>query len=814
MLKSFYKNILFKYPYIFLLFLVILLGFLGVESRNLQIDASSSTLLLENDKDLLYTQKMAKRYKSLDMLVVAYTPKQDLFAPKTIKTIQALTKDFLKLKQVQGVTSILNVPLLQSPIMPISKLVENVPTLLWASTDKTLAKKEFLTSPIYKNNLVSSDFKTTAIVLQIKQDTKLQALQENLKSLKKDSPESLHVKQEIKTYRDLQREQNHLFIQNVRSIIAKYNKGDMFLGGVNMIADDIITYIKNDLSTYGTALLALLILVLWIVFKEPRWVFIPVVICLSSIIATTGLLGFFGWEVTVISSNFISLQLIITISIVLHLIVRYREVALQNPKNTQKELVLETMLSKASPSFFAILTTIVGFASLGLSNILPVMTLGWMMSSGIFISLIIAFLLFPIILIKLPKTTPKTSFEKSFSLTNFFAKIVEKRGNTILIAAAILTLFSLSGASFLKVENSFINYFKSSTQIYQGMDVIDNKLGGTTPLDVIVDFKEDKIKINTPSKNDSFMDEFDDEFDTPSANAKDEAQYWFTNYKLKKIEQVHDYLNSLPQIGNVQSLATILKIGRTLNKGKDLDNFQLALLYNKIPQKYKAVLLDPYLSIQNDEVRFSTRIIDSNPNLRRDALIKKIKYDLAKILPTKEANFHLSNLMILHNNMLQSLFESQIVTLGFVLIALFLTFILIFKSFKIASIAIITNFIPIGIIFGFMGWFHIPLDIMTITIAAISLGIGVDDTIHYIHRYKEEIKKDNNPLAAVYRSHNSIGYAMYYTSFAVILGFSILMFSNFIPTIYFGLLTVLVMFTALLSALLLLPKLFIMYKIK
>jgi hypothetical protein len=814
MLKSFYKNILFKYPYIFLLFLVILLGFLGVESRNLQIDASSSTLLLENDKDLLYTQKMAKRYKSLDMLVVAYTPKQDLFAPKTIKTIQALTKDFFKLKQVQGVTSILNVPLLQSPIMPISKLVENVPTLLWASTDKALAKKEFLTSPIYKNNLVSSDFKTTAIVLQIKQDTKLQALQENLKSLKKDSPESLHVKQEIKTYRDLQREQNHLFIQNVRSIIAKYNKGDMFLGGVNMIADDIITYIKNDLSTYGTALLALLILVLWIVFKEPRWVFIPVVICLSSIIATTGLLGFFGWEVTVISSNFISLQLIITISIVLHLIVRYREVALQNPKNTQKELVLETMLSKASPSFFAILTTIVGFASLGLSNILPVMTLGWMMSSGIFISLIIAFLLFPIILIKLPKTTPKTSFEKSFSLTNFFAKIVEKRGNTILIAAAILTLFSLSGASFLKVENSFINYFKSSTQIYQGMDVIDNKLGGTTPLDVIVDFKEDKIKINTPSKNDSFMDEFDDEFDTPSANAKDEAQYWFTNYKLKKIEQVHDYLNSLPQIGNVQSLATILKIGRTLNKGKDLDNFQLALLYNKIPQKYKAVLLDPYLSIQNDEVRFSTRIIDSNPNLRRDALIKKIKYDLAKILPTKEANFHLSNLMILHNNMLQSLFESQIVTLGFVLIALFLTFILIFKSFKIATIAIITNFIPIGIIFGFMGWFHIPLDIMTITIAAISLGIGVDDTIHYIHRYKEEIKKDNNPLAAVYRSHNSIGYAMYYTSFAVILGFSILMFSNFIPTIYFGLLTVLVMFTALLSALLLLPKLFIMYKIK
>lgn len=813
MLRLFYQRILFKYPYVFLALLLFGIGFLGFESKKLEIDASSATLLLQNDKDLLYSNKIAKRYKSLDMLVLAYTPKQDLFASKTLQTIEDISKDFLTLKEVQGVTSILNVPLLQSPIMPVSKLVTNVPTLLSPSTNRTLAKKEFLTSPIYKNNLVSHDFKTTAIVIYIKNDTKIQEFKEKLKTLPKNSQDYINLTKKIKQYRDIQRDKNHLFIQNVRFIIAKYNKGDMFLGGVNMIADDIITYIKSDLSIYGTALLTLLVFVLWIIFRELRWIFIPILICVSSIIATTGLLGLFGWEVTVISSNFISLQLIITISIVLHLIVRYREVALNAPEASQKELVLETMLSKANPSFFAILTTIVGFGSLGLSNILPVMNLGWMMSSGIFISLILSFLLFPIIMIKLPKTTPKTNFEKAFSLTSFFAKTVEKNGKTILIVSVLLTLFSLSGTYFLKVENSFINYFKSSTEIYKGMDVIDNKLGGTTPLDIIVDFKERKVTV-IPKKQDAFIDEFSDEFATTSNDVKDEAQYWFTDSKLKKIEQIHDYLNSLPQIGNVQSLATILKIGRTLNENKDLDNFQLALLYNKIPPKYKAILLDSYLDIKNDEVRFSTRIIDSNPNLRRNALIQKIKHDLSAMLPSDEGEYHLSNLMILYNNLLQSLFQSQIMTLGFVLIALFVTFIFIFKSLKIATIAIITNFIPISIIFGFMGWFNIPLDIMTITIAAISLGIGVDDTIHYIHRYKEEIKKDKDPLAAMYRSHNSIGYAMYYTSFAIILGFSILMFSNFIPTIYFGLLTVLVMFMALLSALLLLPKLFIMYKIK
>lgn len=805
MLKNFYKNILFKYPFVCIALLSLFIGFLAYESKNLEIDASAKTLLLEDDSDLLYTNKISQKYKNLDILVVAYSPKLNLLDKQTLQVIQNISDDFLKLQQVEAVTSILNVPLLQSPIRPINELVNDVTTLLSPIVDKKLAKEEFLNSPIYKNNLVSSDFKTTAIVLHVKDDSLLKALQEELKSLKKGSFEELTLQQKIKQYRDNKREETHQFIKDIRQIIAHYEQdGEMFLGGVNMIADDMITYIKNDLFIYGFALLSLLVLTLWFIFGELRWVFIPVIISLASIIATSGMLGLFGWEVTVISSNFISLQLIITISIVLHLIVRYRELALSSPFLSKEEIILETMLSKANPSFFAIITTIVGFASLSFSNILPVMNLGWMMSSGIFISLILSFIIFPLILLFLKPTKPKTSFEKHFSLTHLFARSVQNHGGKILFFSTIAALFSLSGASRLLVENSFINYFKSSTEIYKGMEVIDNKLGGTTPLDLIVNFKEKEVQMPQES-----LDDFAQEFSEDT----NEAQYWFTNSKMQKIEQIHDYLNSLPQIGNVQSLATILKIGRSLNKGRDLDNFQLALLYNKIPQKYKDILLSPYLNIADNEVRFTTRIIDSNPALRRDELIQKINQDIGKIISEDEGSYRLSNLMILYNNMLQSLFDSQIKTLGFVLFSLFVMFLIIFRSLKIASIAIISNAIPISIIFGIMGWFAIPLDLMTITIAAISLGIGVDDTIHYIHRYLEEIKKDGDFLAAMHRSHNSIGYAMYYTTFAIILGFSVLVFSNFIPTIYFGLLTVLAMFMALLFALLLLPRLFIIFKI-
>ncbi|PLY10461.1 MAG: hypothetical protein C0626_05650 [Arcobacter sp.] len=815
-MKSFFDRFIINSPKRVLLGLFIIIAVLGYFSTKLEIDASSQTLMLENDKDLKLTRQINKRYNNSDILVLTLTPKDDLLSQKTIDLIKAISSDLENLSRVESVTSILTVPMLQSPVRQIKDLVDKVYLLEDKEVDKKLAKKEFLTSPLYKNALVSADFKTTSLVINLARDNKYFEFIEKRNSLiqkqrdgsiSKVEEEQLEtLKTEFKTYRDRLRELEHQNILKVRAIIKKYeNEATLFLGGVTMIADDIITFVKNDLLIYGSSLVLILIIVLWLIFRQVVWITLPILICTLSVVATSGLLGLFAWEITVISSNFIALQLIITISIVLHLIVRYRELSGKFKHASQYKLVINTVLSKINPSFFAIITTIAGFGSLVFSGIHPVINLGWMMSAGIAMSLLISFIIFPAVMIMSEIKRPHKQLQNNSSLTSLTSYIVEKKPKYIFIATGIIILFSISGTMKLKVENSFINYFKKDTQIYKGMEVIDKKLGGTTPLDIIIDFKVEKDK-KEESSSDEFS--FEDEFQATS----NDAQYWFTQDKMDLIMKVHNYLESLDSVGNVQSLATLLKIGKTLNNDVNLDGFKLALLYNKLPPKYKDIILSPYINIENNQARFNVRIIDSNPNLRRNDFLLKIKNDLAQIVPSSVASYKLTNLMVLYNNMLQSLFDSQIKTLGFVVGILLLMFIILFRSLKIAFIAIITNIVPIGIVFGIMGWLEIPLDIMTITIAAISIGIGVDDTIHYIHRFKEEYRKDHDYVQAMKRSHSSIGYAMYYTTLAVVLGFSILVLSNLIPTIYFGILTVIVMITILSSALLLLPRLLIIFK--
>jgi len=828
MLKSFYNNVVFKYTNITLLFLFSFFIFFAYWATKLEIDASAETLLLENDRDLVFSRTINQRYKTQDILVITYSPKSNLLSTQSLNTIENISKDLEKLPLIESTLSILNVPLLQSPIVSMGELIGNIKTLQSKDINKTLAKNEFLNSPLYKNNLVSNDFKTTAIILNLKDDVIFANFMQKRKEFRqkekdktistKEKEEFSQLKIDLKIYRDKQRINNHNNIKNIRTIIKEHSSNaSMFLGGINMIADDIVTYVKSDLSTYGVALLFILALVLYFIFKTTIWIVLPLFISFVSVIATSGALGLFSWEITIISSNFIAMQLIITLSIVLHLIVRYNELAKKYTKSSQKRLLLNTMLSKANPSFFAIITTIAGFSSLIFSNIQPVINLGYMMSVGIFLSLIIAFVVFPAILIKFKPIKQKVinkndEQEIRFSITTFTSKLVIKYPKQIFIITFFMIMISLIGSSKLIVENSFISYFKQDTAIYKGMEVIDTKLGGTTPLDIILTFNDDNkieklIMLDSSTEEDDDLDSFDDEYEED----ENKDQYWFTQDKMQKIMQTHDYLESLEEIGNVQSFATLLKIAKTLNDNEELDSFKLAILYNKLPLKYQDTILKPYINIEQNQVRFSVRIVDSNPSLRRNVLINKIQNDLNEKF--KNDDIRLSNVMVLYNNMLQSLFQSQIKTLGFVALILFVMFIILFRSIKIAFISIIANIIPIGIVFAIMGFAKIPLDIMTITIAAISIGIGVDDTIHYIHRFKQEFLKDHNYKEAMRRTHNSIGNAMTYTSISVILGFLILVLSNLIPTIYFGLLTVLVMISILASALILLPLLLMVFKV-
>jgi len=822
MLENFYKNFIFKYHKSVSIFLAIFTIIMGSFALKLEIDASAQTLLLEGDKDLEFTRQIGKRFSAPDFLVVTYSVKDELLSKENIENILFLEKKFKTIDSVENINSIVNVPLLQSPPRPIKELVKDVPTLLSDGVDKKLAKKEFLSSAIYKQNLVSDDFKTTALLINLKRDQKYFSLiekEDSFITLKKedkltssDKIEYNKLKIELKRYRDILREKNHQDITNIRAIINGFEKNNqnikLHLGGANMVADDMVEFVKYDLKTFGIYIVLLLIVILYLLFRELRWVVLPLFICSVSIVVTSGFLGLFSWEITVISSNFISLQLIMNMSLVVHLIIKYKELNQIEHDRSQEQIVLDTVLAMAKPSFFVVVTTMAGFSSLVFSGILPVINFGWMMSLGITVSLILTFILFPILLLYLNLSKKESEQKADTPLSFYMGEFALKYNKTILFLTFLMVIYSLIGASNLRVENSFIDYFKQETQIYQGMKLIDQKLGGTTPLDVVITFKEDSDEIKKVAVvedfGDDMLDEFNDEFEQTS---QDKEDYWFTKAKMDRIKLIHDYLDSLEPIGKVLSLATIGEVGKALNGGKELDSLTLALLYKELPKQYKKMILTPYVDISNNMVRISTRVIDSQKGLKRKELLEKIDKDIKNIIDPKYEEYKISNLLVIYNNMLQSLFDSQIKTIGVVIAILFIMFLVLFRDLKLAIVAIIANIVPVGMIFGFMGWFDIPLDMMTITIAAISIGIAVDDTIHYIHRFNLEYKRSNDYLQSVVNSHKSIGRAMFYTSTIIMVGFCLLVLSNFIPTIYFGILTMIAMFMAIVADLMLLPVL-------
>jgi len=819
----FFQKVVIGRPKRVIVFILAVVSLLGYYAKDFKLDASAETLVLQNDKDLQYSRLINSRYGLQDYLIMTYTPKGDLFSDTALANLSRLRDALRRLKSVSSVVSILDVSLLESPPVPIKELVNNIQTLESPTVDKKLAKIEFENNPLYQNLLVSPDLKTTSLLIYFPVNEVYQDLLARRNSFQekkdagllsgKERAEFKAVMEQFERCRDEMKKTRHQDIAEIRGIMDGFRQdAELFLGGVSMIADDLVSFIKSDLKVFGFGVLFFMILTLGIIFRKIRWIFLPILCCAFSVISMMGLLGLFGWEVTVISSNFISLQIIITMAITIHLIVRYRELASKNPEAEQRELVLDTIRFMGKPCLYAALTTIAGFGSLLLGNILPVTTFGWMMSAGISLSLVMTFLLFPSVLMLMNRETPPVRRDVRFSLTPFLAVFTEAHGLMIRVVCGIAFILSVVGITRLTVENSFIDYFKHTTEIYQGMKVIDQNLGGTTPFDVIIDFDKDEasepvIPSGGGKKNNNIFDEFG-EFDT----AANKDKYWFTSQRIARIMKINDYLDSLQETGKVLSLGTMMKIAEKLNDGKPLDNFQLALLYSEIPEKYKKMVLTPYVSVKNDQVRFSVRVRDSEKTLKRDRLLKKIRKDLIDNFGLRADQVHLSGMLVLYNNMLQSLFRSQILTLGVVILALMTMFMILFRSLKIACIAIFPNLLSIGVVLGVMGWLNIPLDMMTITIASISVGIAVDDTIHYIHRFKSEMAVDSNYIRAMHRCHGSIGHAMYYTSITIIIGFSILVLSNFIPSIYFGLLTGLAMLMALIAALTLLPQLLIVLK--
>ena len=816
-----YFKLVVEKPLWALIFVVLVVAGFSYHIPKFKLDASAESLVLENDNALEYYRKISKVYGSDDFLVITYSPFKDLMSDEVLADIKALSSELLKLERIHSIDNILNVPLLNSPRVEIGKLATDIRTLETLGVDRELARKEFRESPIYKNLLMSSDGKTTIIRVNFKRDQKyfdllykrneLRAKIKNKGFTSNDEVLFNKAQEEFRNYHASVLDKEDKVIQAVRYIMDRHrDNAEMFLGGVPMITTDMIGFIEHDLKTFGLGVIIFIILMLSLFFKKLRWVVLPVGCCLITTAVVVGFLGLMDWRVTVISSNFISILLIITISLIIHLIVRYQDLNQSKPGQDQKQLVRQTVGFMALPCFYTSITTIVAFCSLLVSGIRPVIDFGWTMTIGISLAFVLNFIFFPAALVLLSPEISSSGKDRTRIFTLAVAAFIKRHQKIILCGSFLLAVVSIIGISKLEVENRFIDHFKSNTEIYKGMQVIDRQLGGTTPLNIVMNPDQKYFEYLKEVEQNKEEEDFDDPFADEGGSA--EMNFWFNSNMLDRVEKIHDYLESLPEVGKVQSISTLVKVFTQLDKGRKPDDYDLALIRKLMPGNVKDSLVNPYLSQDANQIHINMRLIESNPNLRRSDLIEKIRKHLVEELKFAPETIQFTGMVVLYNNMLQSLYRSQILTIGVVVFAIMVMFMILFRSFSLALIGIIPNLLAAGTVLSLMGWLGIPLDMMTITIAAITVGIAVDNTIHYIHRFQKEFKVDQNYLETMDRCHGSIGKAMYYTSVTITLGFSILALSEFMPTIYFGLLTGAAMVIALLGALALLPLLIVVFR--
>jgi uncharacterized protein len=815
MLSYIYKKIVIDFSKITLLFLSIVVILSAYQAKNFHLDASSDALLLEGDPDLKYLREVNKTYGSKDFLVLTYAPISSFTEKETILNLQLLKSKIEKLTWVDSVITVIDVPLLKSTDDNLMERLKNYKTLAYPEIDRKRGFEEIMNSPIYKNYVISEDGKTSGIVVYLKKDNRLAEyikIKDNYfnqsvgAGLSKE--EKVNYKKFIKEYeeyKNLYNLRNHQNIAEIRDVINKYGENaKIHLGGIPMIANDMMSYIKSDIVVFGIGVFIFIIITLWLIFRNIKWVIMPLLGCATSVIIMIGLLGLIGWKVTVISSNFIALMLILNMAMNIHLTVRFLQLKKELPQLTKNEVVLQASKKMMLPILYTVLTTICAFLSLVFSGIKPIIDFGWMMTLGLAISLIVTFLLLPSLLriFSSENEIDVKDTEKSL-ITSKLGSFTKKNKIIIFGFTIIIILLSIVGISKLEVENSFINYFDKETEIYKGMKKIDDDLGGTTPLNIILKFP---VKEKVAAEDDEFS-----EWEEEDQNEESKAKYWFTRDKMDKIIKVHDYLDSLPEIGKVLSFGSILRVAEDLNN-KELQSLEIAVLYSKIPEEIKREIVRPYISVEKDEARISVRIKDSMENLKRNDLIKKINDELNTKLGLEKDEYKLAGVLILFNNLLQSLFKSQILTLGIVMLGIFLMFFILFRNIILSFIGVVPNFIAAFFILGIIGLLGIPLDMMTITIAAITIGIAVDNSIHYIYRFKEEFRKINNYNKTLDRCHSTVGIAILNTSITIVFGFSILVLSNFIPTIYFGVFTGIAMLLAMISVLTLLPKLILTLK--
>lgn len=775
--------------------LVVVIFILGTvalawQAQKFEIDASAETLLMKTNKHYIVAMQSNERYQPQEFILIAHKPKEkNVFAKSVLTRLQRISEELKKIERVKNVRSIADVPIfvgasdISSDTQPES--------LTWESKkySSEFMRKSLKRHPLYEGLLVNR--KQTTLSMQVvfeshSEEVKLRGQIVDIKSglltreLTEDEKVRLSVLENRK--RALDKELNKIRSQEIvkiRSILEKFSeKGEFYLGGASLLRHQLIEIIENDLIVFGSIITAIICLVLWFLFRKVRWVLIPIICCGVSVVFTLGLLATLGLKATVISANVIALQIILSLATMIHLIEAYQEHLERKEYKNQLDLVVNTVKSKVRPCFYAGVTTSIGFAALIFSGVQPVISFGWMMVIAMCVTLFVGLLLFPALLVTfccLQENVQKHGFiERAMAWS---AKLVVLRPKLLVILSLFVTGLGLIGCFKLSAENSFINYFAKTTDVYRELSFIDKEFGGSTPLDIL--------------------------YTIPKSEKK--ADLIVSAKTVQKIEDIQSMLSEIEGMGSLTSIADFTRIAQAVS-GKPLTEYELTAFYRLLDKNLRDDLFGTYFSKENGQVRISARIEDSTKDLNRAHLMKSIHQGMEKLGIGKD-DYTLTNLFVLYQDILARLVNSQITTLIIVYAAMIIVLVLIFGNIKVAFISIIPNLVTTATIMGMMGLLKIPLDLMTMTIAAVAMGISVDDTIHYVHRFLQE----KTSSEAVKRTHMSVGYALIYTTSVITLGFGAFVFSDFVPSVLFGFLTAAAMIVALVTDITILPVLLTKY---
>ena len=731
-----------KFFYSAIILLAIFCSSLGI--NNFRFDASSETLILDNDVDYQIYEQTNDDFGSSDFLILAIQSSNEIFTLDNLQNLQNLRDKIQVIEGVDSVVSVFDAPILEQPKLSLIKSASNDKYLLEDELNLPLAKQELIDSPIFSELVISKDGKTLAF--QINLDGK-------------DNYDQTVI--------------------DIRSEIQTFKNFNINLAGPSMIVFDTINFIKNDVITFGTITILVFFIFLYLIFRD----FWPVtIILLNALIVmfiSIGVMGLMDWPISIVSSNFLALLLITSIAISIHILAKVQT-------DVDKNISTSKSLSDIfMPCLFTALTTIVGFASLILSDIKPVIDFGKMMSVGVLLNLLSSFVFIPLALeLKNIKSITHKNIA-DFVYNNGYVQskgFIKKAWIPFLLIFIPLIIYLPTN---LKVENKFIDYFNKETEIYKGMETIDKNLGGTTPFDIILSLPE---AIEEVDEEDLFFSE-----------NSETAKYWWKKDNMDKLQKVQNEVSKIDELGKVLSIANGIELAQNLNNNQPLGDLELAFVRNSLLDSERAQkVLETFIDETEKSTKIFARTIDSSPNLNRNELINSIDKILQKNFEGTEIDYQITGLGVLYNNLLQSLFSSQIKTLSFVLVSIFLMVSFLFRSLLVGFSVMFIPSISVGVVMSSMSILNIPLDIMTITIASICVGMSVDYAIHFAWRYLKENDEKKTLLSA--------GRAILITGSTIIMGFLVFLFSNFNPTILFGVFSGIAIFFAMFLSIYLLPR--------